>query len=1229
VKLDSSALTARIIGIAALVVLAVCGLAYIFSAAPPYGFYYDLGANIVATSLISNWMRGFADVWDAFGWAGWGERTAFTYAPMTGYVFAVPIAKMLGGNAIAAVKSMQVFDLAAAWASGAYLYVTLRGRTPWAWVAGLVYAILPYEILMIRGNFEFGLVSAFVPLLLALPVVLLRRFGLAALPIFGAIAGMLSTNVVVEYAIFVGVPVTLAAIASAYDRARRGLWFCAGGATLLAFVAVSAYTAIPTFASHALFAAPASVDALLQGGEFNTFAESPAALIALLLNETIADQRAEFSIAPQMWLLIPLGFLLWALAIGWVVRCVRSRSFAPGERAIVICAAACTLISMGSVIPGVGIVWWVIAHLPGISMVRTPDRFIALAVPVVVMCAVSSLEYLSRSVRARAFAFAALAAIVGSTFAIFFVLRIFLGDTYSVEEKMPDLDKINAVAEARGNRAVNLALVDNGSIFDTSLYGMSVPNIDFASDFTERYEGDGLGGTGMLARANIATVIASPPWTGDSPLIAQSSIARAAFLHPVAGDATSVAAYGVDPVRGFVHPVEPACIDGGPGMLDYLEVLPAFATTAFVPNGRDCRRTLYTDSAPAEAVLGGAIAASLPGVQLFANSGILRDIDYRIALGRFFLAVPWYRNAIDGDSPQIGTGAVSLDPGNTGSAPFMLATAGDYSVAIRAVCHGTISGRVKIDEGAEKPMVCAAGPGFTWIKIPVGHLSAGAHRLSMTVDAIDTNSPAAKTTWHFGVDGAVLVASGVSPAAAPASSRAFAFSASRLTTIEPPGSAGTLALVGTHGFDSIAEATGSARVQLMARAPDATASYRFSGTPGLYRISAAAYVDAAVSGESYLGIQTGAHCCLAITSFVRESGSQVYVQGDRFLRPGDLVAIVLHTTANDPRAIAQLMSVSAEPDPKPVTADDTRSHYGAIFDFPVLSSEHNPQVPRGPTPVPGRVAMSPFYGIQLWPRPTTLSAGPFPAETRDRPTSFATTIVGAGSALVRFSCGDAVTTLRMGQPGGEVTVAPSSASTCSAQITTNDPGLYLRSASIRRAIAKLDLAGSRWIAAGTYRVAAIGRGTGAAPGTVSLDGRPVRGFVTIARSGMHGVRWNAAPADAFMLTFVPLAWSPALAPIIVRQDSGQRWSIHLDRTSSLEGAVLSDGHWQLTGAGGVGSVFAGSSCDLSNTCFANVPPGDYRLWHAWPGYIYIGFAITLLAWVGAGGLLVLSARRKA
>ncbi len=1222
-KSPSNASAARILAIAALVVVTASAAYYVVSAVPPYGFYYDLGANVAATSMISNWMRGFADVWDAFGWAGWGERTPFTYAPMTVYGIAVPIAKILGGNAFAAIKAMQVIDLATAWASAAYLYAVLRGRSAWAWIAGLLYALLPEHVLMIRGNIEFGFVSALVPLALACPIVLVRRYGLAALPFCGALVGLFTTDMVVEYGIFVGIPAVLTAIGQAYERAQRFRWFAFSALSLIAFAAVAAYTAVPTIASHALFSPPVSTDAALQSGQFSVFAESPLALASLMLNEALANPRVEFSLGATIWVVLPVGLILWGLAIGWAVRGIRLASFAPGEGSLLICAAACALVSMGGVIPGVGLIWWLISHLPGLNMVRTPDRFIAIVIPVVIVAAVSSLEYLTARATAKKLAYTALGVVVAASFALFFGYRVFLGDTNALEERLPHLDRINAVAESRGNRATNLALVHEGSVFDTSLYAMMMPNLDFAADFTQRYEGDGLGGTGMLARANVATVIASPPWTQDSPLIAQSAILRANFLHLLDGDATSVAAYGVEPVRGFVHPVAMACLDGGPGMLDYLEVLPAFASSAFLPNGRNCDRTLYTDSAPAPAILGGTTVAQFPGTALFAGTGVLRDIDYRVALGRFFLNNPWYRNAIDGDSPQLSDGAVSLDTGKSGGASFALARGGDYAVALRAACHGTIHATLQIDAGTAIPFVCEAAPGFSWTEIPIGRRSAGAHRFLVTAGEFDTSAAVAQTTWHFGVDGVVVVERGRTPEASPGAS-AFAFSAARFETTVPLPVPAVLTLVSAPGFDVVPGSIDAARAMLLARSADAIANYRFAGTAGRYRVSAVAYADGSVASGTYLGILRDGRCCADLSSINHDRGPQLYAEGTLALRPGDRVAVVLHMPANDPLSVAQLLSVVVEPDPKPVRVDEGRSRYGAWFDFVERAKKYDPVVPTGPTPVPGHAALTPYYGLALWSKPATLSVAGFPSSTQNGPTAFSANLVGGGSAIVRLTCGANSATARLTAPGGDVTLGPSPASDCRVDIASRDPGFYLKQASITRAIAAVDLRGTRWIAAGTYRAQIVRRGGEPATGTLFVDGRATRGLARIARSGFHVLLWSGAPPDAFMVAMVPVAWPQATPGIAVTADASQRWSIHLDRTTSLEGAVLSDDNWRLTSGG---RSVTGASCDLENTCFANVPPGDYRLWHAWPGYVLVGFAITLLAWFAAGGLLVTAVRK--
>ena len=549
---------------------------------------------------------------------------------------------------------------------------------------------------MLRGNMEFGFVSALVPLALACPIVLLRRFGLTALPFCGALAGLLSTDLVVEYAIFVGIPACFAAIANAYDRTRRLRWFGFSVACFVVFLAVAAYTAIPTVASHALFSPGAPTDALLQGGEFSSYAEGPLALASLMLNESLANQRPEFLLGPLIWIALPAGLILWALAIGWVVRGIRRRSFASGERVLLIVGLICLLVSMGDVIPG---------RRPRLVGDRTSYRA-SIIFERRIVSSLSAFRWSSsapfhrsnilRAARQRANLpiRRARASLRPRISRCSFCCRVFLGDTFALEERLPHLDRIDAVAEARGNRAMNIALVDTGSVFDTSLYAMMMPNLDFAATSRSATKATGLAAPVCSLVRTLRRSSHRRPGRAIPRCSTQSAIA--ARVLPALARRRRDHGRGVRRrARSRLRPSgrDPHVSTAAPACSTTSRFLPAFAYSAFVPNGRDCARTLYTDSAPASALVGGRIVASFPGTAVFANAGVLRDIDYRVALGRFFLNIPWYRNAIDGDSPQLSDGAVSLDTGkDAAEASFALARGGDYAIALRAVCHGTIHG---------------------------------------------------------------------------------------------------------------------------------------------------------------------------------------------------------------------------------------------------------------------------------------------------------------------------------------------------------------------------------------------------------------------------------------------------------------------------------------------------------------------------------------------------------
>ena len=155
----------------------------------------------------------------------------------------------------------------------------------------------------------------------------------------------------------------------------------------------------------------------------------------------------------------------------------------------------------------------------------------------------------------------------------------------------------------------------------------------------------------------------------------------------------------------------------------------------------------------------------------------------------------------------------------------------------------------------------------------------------------------------------------------------------------------------------------------LARSPRGHREIPVRRSAGRYRISAAAYAEASLLGRNVSRIMNGTPL-LHRPRVVQPRSRPATLRGrNAALHPGDLVGVVLHTAANDPVAVSQLLSVAIEPDPKPVQPDEGRSHYVAFFDFVVRSKKYNPEVPAGPTPVPGHAALTPYYGMGLWTQP--------------------------------------------------------------------------------------------------------------------------------------------------------------------------------------------------------------------------------------------------------------------
>jgi hypothetical protein len=1204
------AFTAALAAIVALAIAAVCGILYVASPVPPYGFYYDLGVDLFATSAIAHWLQSWADVKDAFGWAGWGNRSAFAFNPMTSIAISAIVAKVFGGNPFAAVKTVQVIEVFLAAASAFYLYRVLRGSSPWAWVAAVVYAFLTQQLLMVRGDLAFGFTAVLAPLEIAVPLALVRRYGLAALPICGALVALFSAYFTIEHLFLEGIPAYAFAAVLALDRRRLWAWFVALASGLVILFASIAYVVLPTQASTSLFSPSATVGAALASGEFAQYQNGPLALASLSMNEFIVNQRKEFAVGPLLFLTIPVGLVLWALAVAWIAGAVRRKALAWGEGALSLLALICILLSTGALIPGGGIVWWMISQLPVISDIRTPDRFITLGVVVIVIFAISQLEWLSSRVRSAYYAAALGALLCACGLTTFFLLRVFSGDPYTLEDKEPHLDTVATVAQARDNRVANLALTDNGSVFDTTMYGAPVPVLDFQGDFADRYEGDGLGGAGLLARGNVATIVATPPWTPDSPLLGQSSLVRAAFLRPLAGDAMTVTAYGVNPVRGFVRGVTGACMFGGPGLLDNALALPDLSRFASTIGAVPCARNIYMDSAPLGIELGGTPVYRWTAITLFPRSGVMRDVDYRLTFGRFLINFPWYRNSVDGDAPVFGEAALSLDAGNEASSVFEIDHAGTYSFVLHIVCHGEARGRVLIDR-RERSFVCKPFSGFQWLKLPIGHLTPGLHSMMLVFDTVGEPTGALSTTWRLAFDGAAVVRR--TKAIASSTQSAFIFSARRLQTrAHPPLPKDALMLVRLDGMQLAPPARSNDAQRLLARAANAVATYRWDGPPGAYRVWATAYAESGDEASSFVGVYSGSRCCAGVATTAANRGALLIAQGGIALHRGDLVHVLLHGASNDNLSIAEILGVAVDPDPFPAVLGGDHSSVSADFDFLERFRNLAPELPEfSASSETDHSRVTRFAGLPVSSEMTLPVA--FPSNTSSSPTTLSISgEFGGGPVHVRLDCGGSRVEASFVAPENTLALPPTNERACVVTLSSLWSTAYVQDVAVSRSVESIDVYGRRWLGAGRYHVIRARRGLASAGGTLLIDGHVAGDSTRVPRDGWYTLTWNGAPSDAYLLGFVPAAWREFSSNVGVRQTASARWMVTVARTTTLEAAVFPDGYWRLQGAA---RAPVGHRCDLENTCFDNVARGTYVLLHVWPAYIKLGFLVTLVAWL--------------
>ena len=695
---------------------------YLTTDAPPFGYYYDLGVNIITTSYIAHAIHSWDDFVDNVGWGSWGNFQNFLFNPTTSYFILVPL-EMLLKNVWLTVKVVQIVEELVAFGGAAYLYATAVRRNGWGLVAGLLYAILPATALEIRGNVDIGWVVALLPVAIAVSLNLARRFGPAALPLCGIVSSAAGLCFAPEYGVLSSIPIYAFSVAAALPRLTlRGV-----ACTILGFlclIGLGSFFIFPTVGGAHLFSDPNSrANSLASGAELRLFSESWFALGVLLPREFLLSTFRQFNARPDLEFVWLATGTMWCLAFASAWRLVREPT--PLRRVILAGNVVLIALALGAYLPFGNIAWAMLHAVPSLGSLRTADRFLIVPLLFVVLGAGDSLDRLSKATRPAWRAVPVV--LVSLSIALFLKLDFaqhWLTNEANLSYREPDLATVNRAVARAGGRTLSYAYVRDGSQYFTPDYGVPNPTLWFFWDQSLHYSRDGLGGSGIFGRADVRTVVASPNWMLEGQLLPAASRIDAAFP----GTLVFARRDGLTVKRIASRPAlvvaKTSCVVGGPGLLDWATSISELQGVSFVRSPVRCRGRTYFDYDPRDALADGApVLGFWTAQELLPSATSLLDADYPLAVGRTFVNDGWYRNSVDGDDVASPTGAKRLS-GPT-SIPIRLGSlrAGSSepdSLLVRLASHGFSELGFRASNGASSTIHLSPKRGMHWYRLRIG-----------------------------------------------------------------------------------------------------------------------------------------------------------------------------------------------------------------------------------------------------------------------------------------------------------------------------------------------------------------------------------------------------------------------------------------------------------------------------------------------------------------------------
>ena len=1190
--------------------------AYLSVGEPPFGYYADLGVNAIATAYIAHAMSTWRDFSDNVGWGSWGNFPNFLYNPTTTYFLLVPI-ELLIKNVWLTIKMAQTAEMFVSLLTAAYLYATIVRRDVWCLVAGCLYAFLPAIALMIFGNLDIGWVYALVPFAIASALNLVRRFGVSSLPLCGVVSSLSGFCFAPEYLILASMPIYAIAVAAAVKRVTfRAMALAFVG--LVCLISLGAFVILATSGAQHLFTDPAARStSLAAGSEIGFFSESWLALLHLIPQEFIISDFKQFNARQNLGVVWLATVPLWGLAIFSAAQSLR----APNRRLrrfVLFIVVVLLALAMGTTLPLGAEVWRALRIVPGLALLRTPDRFLFIPLLFLIIGATESLATIWRLQGWRVRAVAVI--IAAASIALFLNLDFeqhWLTTESDTATREPNLRAVNSVVSSVGGRTISYAYIRDGSQFFNASYGVPNPTLWFFWDPTSHYYADGLGGSGIFGRADVRTVVSSPNWMSDSALLPQMAHIDGVFP----GRAIYRGAEGLlvkrIPSRGMLTAASASCLSGGPGLLDWAASIEELQGLTFVRNPVACAGQTYLDYDPRDSLAPGpGVIASWTAKSLLPGARPLQDADYPFDVGRTFINDSWYRNSVDGDETSDATGATNvLRPTRIAlDVPARRAHV-KMRVLIRLASHTFAT--LTVQQGRGPTIAVPIGPAFgmRWISLPF-EADGSAEPLTLAFHdfALDDAEPG--TTWQgIALDRVAVTLAAIPDTVSAHRTDALLFSLRRLVT-------GTSALTATTSQLRKAPEDSTAHLKLVERVHvdsqevggrsgevaqqgRGVLTYEWSGATGDYLVEA----RGSLSGpRTQLALVSGDRSSAAASGYRVDGLEQVRTSLTLRLRAGRRLSIILTSPDSLPGSLAVLSSVRvvrithARANSVPGRWNDEFSErftvplkdtQGALASASSMS--HVDLEDDGIRGDPGGSIAYRFIGKGFG-NAGTLQIG----------------ANGSGAAVVHLVCGAKAATTVIQSGKSTVTIAGAGLHSCRTEIRWLTGGLAIDAVRFDLLRESLPNVSARvWLPRGSYAARIYRPAIEERRALLVLDGRATSGHVDIERTGFHSIVLKAIEPDDRILALIADG-RPVLQKLPAVSASTYDWTLSLKHRGSVEVAWYPDGNWRLQSEPAGATLYTGVRCDLINTCFVDLKPGRYHLYHLWPAALRLGLFISAL-----------------